>query len=1045
MRQPLIKVCLTFFFVWSFEFQVGAVTYWENGPIRHVTAQPQRIIITGTVTDENAMPMPGVNVLEKGTTNGAVTNLEGVYAISVANTQSVLLFTFVGYQAQEVEVGNRTMIDISLVPEIEVLDEVMVVGYGTQKKATLSGSVASVRGEDIARSPAMNVTNSIAGAIAGLVAVGQSGEPGADYATLFIRGRSTLNDNSPLIVVDGVPNRSLERIDPSTIESITVLKDASGAIYGSQAANGVILVTTKRGSAEKMSFTADFTSGWSRPTRIPELTNAAEFAELANEVSLYDHRPPKYDSASIAAFASGSDPWKYPSTDWFSEVLKPWSWQQNANLTMSGGNEKLRSFVAVSSRRQDGFFYNSASKYNQYDLRTNLDYAVSKYIDLSVDAGMRVEQRSFPTVSSPTIFLSLMTALPMQVAYWPNGQPGPPLDPTSQNNPVVQATPYAGLSEGENYVMNLNSRLLVRIPGVEGLTLTATGALDRGLHYSKFFSKHYTLYEWDRLTYDADSVPVLVKKDYGPSALRQRMDINKEYLVNSYFTFQKAISYHSLKVIAGFEFIQNNYNWFTAERRKFINNYPAELNFGNEDEQYASGSNPGINRWQNYFGRFNYAYRDKYMAEFVWRYQGSSKFAPGTRWGFFPGVSVSYRISEESFWQNSAIARLISYLKIRSSWGKTGNDLIPPYQFFSLYDQSWRNFITGDGAAHAVYYESLAGNSHAQWEEARQLNAGIDVGWFDSRLSLTADYFDNLRTKILITQKASVPIMTGTSGKLPMINLGKVSNHGVDFELTWRDRLGDLNYSAGFNGLWARNKVLFFDEAEGALEWQKQTGYPMESGLYYDAIGIFKSEKDLDKYPHLDVARTGDVIFRDVSGDSIINGDDMTRIYKSWVPTLTGGFTLSAQYRGFDLSALVQGQAGAVRYVQFMGSSTGSNYMKTFYDNRWTEEHPDATYPRTFNRNDEYWVSSDNANTFWLRRTDFVRLKNLEIGYNLPAVLLTKIGLSGLRVHVGGMNLLTWAPDMKDFDPELEPKGDGFAGQGYPMQKILTTGISVKF
>jgi len=1022
-------------------------TYGEAGskPRDSEDSKQDVITVTGTVKDENGIGLPGVYVLEKGTTHGTVTDDKGSYVVTVKDKNSVLIISYMGYITQEILVGDQTVINTILDPDISLIEEVVLVGYGTQKKNTLTGSVSTVNGAEIVKSPAMNVTTSIGGTIPGLVAVGQSGEPGEDYATLFIRGRSTLNDNAPLIVVDGVPNRSLERIDPTTIESITVLKDASAAIYGSQAANGVILVTTKRGVAEKMVYSASFTTGWSRPTRIPELTNALEYAELANEVNYYDNRPPVYDSMTMAAYASGGDPWKYPNTDWFHEVLKPWSLQYNGNITLSGGTEKMRSFVSVSARNQDGFFKNSASKYGQYDLRANVDNKINKYIDLSVDASFRVEQRSFPTASSPTIFLNLMTALPMQVANWPNGLPGPPLDPTSQNNPVVQATPEAGLSEGENYVFNINSKLQVKIPGVEGLTFTATGALDRGLNYSKFFSKHYTLYDWDGVTYDENNVPVLTGDGYGPSSLRQTEQINKEYLFNSFLSYERKFSSHRVNLVAGIEFIENNYNWFTAERRNFAHNYPAELDFGAEDEQYASGSNPGINRWQNLFGRVNYAFRDKYIADFVWRYQGSSKFAPETRWGFFPGISLAYRISEEEFWKNTINPNTISYFKLRASWGKTGNDLIPPYQFFSLYDQSWKNFISGDGAAHAVYYESIAGNAKAQWEEASQFNVGTDIGWIEGKLTFTFDYFNNLRTKILITQSASIPVMTGTAGKLPKINLGKVRNHGVDFELKWRDKKGDFDYSVGFNGLWAENKVLYFDEAEGSLEWQKQTGYPMESGLYYEAIGIFKTEEDLDKYPHLGVARTGDVIFKDISGDGIINGDDMARVYKNAVPTLTGGLILTAAYKGFDIYTLVQGQAGAVRYIQYMGNKGGSNYMKNFYDNRWTEEHPDASFPRTFNRNDEYWVSSENPNTFWLWENDFVRLKNLEIGYTLPDAISEKIGLTSLRVHIGGMNLLTWSPGLDDFDPELEAKNDGFAGQGYPMQKILTAGINIGF
>ena len=1010
------------------------------------TQLQEQSTISGTVTDENNSGMPGVNVIEKGTSNGVTTDASGQYRIKVTAPDAVLVFSFIGYTTKEITVAGQTRVDVVMAPDIASLEEIVVVGYGTQKKATLSGSVASVSGSEIARSPALNVSNSLGGSIPGLVAVGQSGEPGADYSTLFIRGRSTLNDNSPLIVVDGVPNRSLERIDPATIESITILKDASGAIYGSQAANGVILVTTKRGNAEKMLVTADFTMGWSRPTRIPQLANSAEYAELVNEVDLYDNRPPTYSEQDIASYASSTDPWNYPNTDWFNEVLKPWSLQNNTNVTFSGGTEKIRSFVSISTRGQDGFFVNSASKYRQHDFRANIDQKVNKSIDVAVDASLRIEERNFPTVSSSTVFRDLMAALPMQVAYWPNGLPGPPLDPTSQNNPVVQATPEAGLQEGENYVFNVNAKLAVKIPWINGLSITATGAIDRGLNYYKYFSKRYILYDWDGSTLDTNNQPVMVPEGYGNSSLTQKQEISKEYLVNGFLMYQKNLNeIHAINVIAGIEFIENNYNWFSAERRNFANNYPAELDFGSVDDQYANGSNPGTNRWQNYFGRANYSFRNKYIAEFVWRYQGTSKFAPETRWGFFPGISLAYRISEENFFRNSPAGDLISDLKIRASWGKTGNDQIPPYQYFSLYSLYWQYFVTGNGAGNPVYYESLAGNSKAQWEEANQSNIGFDMGLFGSRLNLTADYFHNLRTMILITQTASIPEMTGTAGILPQINLGEVLNQGFDFNITWHESKGKVNYSAGFNLLWAKNKVLFFDEAEGAPEWQKQTGYPMESGLYYEAIGIFQTQEDLDNYPHPAVARTGDVIFRDVSNDSIIDGDDMKRIYKNTVPTLTGGLNITVEYRGFDLAALLQGQAGGVRYEQFTGSKGGGNYMKSFYDQRWTEANPYTDFPRTFNRNDEYWVSSENANTFWLRKTDFIRLKNIEIGYTIPVNLTKKAGLSQVRIHIGGLNLLTYSPDMKDFDPEMEAKGDGFAGQGYPLQKVVTAGISIKF
>lgn len=1029
----------------SFEVNDHHIVFSKDEKKETVDPEQQRSV-SGKVLDSSGNPLVGVTVFIKGTQTGTITDLDGNYTLPDVPENATIVFSFIGMKRQEFAVSGKDQINVTMQYETIGIEEVVAIGYGTQKKATISGAITSVKGETLEKSPAMNVTNSLAGNLPGLIAVGQSGEPGNDYSTLYIRGRSTLNDNSPLIVVDGIPNRSLERIDPSTIETITVLKDASAAIYGSQAANGVILVTTKRGKEGKYNITATVTTGWSAPTRIPEMTNSAEYATLVNEVNAFDGKAPLYTDEEIAFFASGEDPLNYPNTDWFNAVLKPWSFEEMANLSISGGNEGLKTFLSVSSRFQDGFFENSASKYHQHDFRVNIDKKVNDNFDISMDASMRLEQRSFPAVGSSTIFLNLMSALPTSIARWPTGEPGPIINPKNPTNPVVQVTPDAGTNEGEKYVFNVNSKINYRFPWLQGLTLTATASIDRGLNYSKYFSKLYTLYSWDRMSLDDNGMPDLQAAKYGKSSLTQQLGISKQYLINSFFTYKTKInSVHSINIVTGIEFIQNNYNWFSAQRRNFTQNYPAELDFGDPNEQLASGSNPGTNRWENYFGRFNYSYKEKYNAEIVWRYQGSSKFHPDTRWGFFPGFSVAYRISEENFWKDRRISNFMSYAKLRASWGKTGNDLIPPYQFYSLYDLYWQSFVTGDDVYHPVYRESLAGNSKAQWEEAQQLDLGIDLNMLDSRLMITADYFNDLRTKILIEQTASVPQMTGTTGKLPKINLGEVSNQGFDFQITWRDKIGRLNYSVGVNGVHAKNKVLFFDEAEGALDWQKQTGFPMHAGLYYEAIGIFRSAEDLENYPHFDEARIGDVIFKDVNEDGMISGDDMIRIFKNSVPTLTGGLTISLSYKNFDFTSLFQGQAGAVRYVQYRGAVGEQNYFKNFYDNRWTESNSDASYPRTFNRNDEYWVSSGNKNTFWLRKTDFIRLKNLEFGYNVPNSYSNKIGLSDVRFSVGGMNLFTYCPDMKDFDPELEPKGNGFAGEGYPLQKIIKASLTVKF
>lgn len=1015
---------------------VASVAYGSNGQ-----QQQKEMKVTGRVTDQDGNPVIGATVRVEGASTGVITDMEGNYSISVMSGAK-LSYSYIGYKTVVKTVSVAGNISVTLQEDTRVIDEVVVVGYGVQKKTTLSGSVSSVSGKDILKSPAMNVTNSIAGTLPGLVVVAQSGEPGADYANMYIRGKSSLNENSPLVVVDGVPNRSLERIDPSTIESITVLKDASAAIYGSQAANGVILVTTKRGKVEKLGISASYSAGWSQPTKVPELTNAAEYATLVNEIS-----PNTYSADEIRKFADGSDPWRYPNTDWFDTVLKTWSLQQNANVTMSGGTEKLQAYVSLSTRSQDGFFKNSGSKYAQHDFRANIDGKVNDYISLSLDASMRMEQSHFLSVGSARLFRDLMTASPILPAVWPNGLPGPPLDLQNQNNPVVQSTSQAGYNKGENYVFNINAKVNVKIPWVKGLSLTGVAAIDRGLNYTKKFNKKYDLYTWDGTTVGTDGLPTLVKGQYGSSSnLVQQLDISKEYLLNLLANYQRTFNkVHDVSVLLGVESIENTSNWFSAERRNYTVSFPDELNFGDPNSQYSNGSNPGKNRWLNYFGRVNYSYKSKYMAEFVWRYQGSSKFASETRWGFFPGVSLAYRLSEEDFWKDSKLGRLMGNLKLRASYGKTGNDLIDPYQYYSLYAKYWQDFVTGDLTNNSTYYESLAANVKVQWEEAEQMNVGFDVTLLDNRLSLTADYFNNLRSKILIPQTASVPDATGMTDILPDINLGKVRNSGFDFEMAWTDKVRDFEYRIGLNGGYAKNKIIFFDEAEGALAWQKQTGHPMNSSLYYQAIGIFHNQEEIDNYPHMDGTVPGDIKFKNVNGDDKITGEDKTRIYKSDVPRWTGGLNISARYKGFDASILFQGQAGAVRYVQALGSKDGINYFKSFYDNRWTADNPNTNYPRTFNRNEEYWVSSENSNTFWLHSTDFIRLKTMELGYTIPATLVRKWGLEKIRVCVSGMNLFTYAPHMKDFDPELEYKGDGFAGQGYPIQRILTAGISINF
>jgi TonB-dependent starch-binding outer membrane protein SusC len=453
----------------------------------------------------------------------------------------------------------------------------------------------------------------------------------------------------------------------------------------------------------------------------------------------------------------------------------------------------------------------------------------------------------------------------------------------------------------------------------------------------------------------------------------------------------------------------------------------------------------------------NYAFREKYLAEFVWRYQGSYIFPEDSRFGFFPGVSLGYVISKEKFFSR---IHSINYLKVRGSWGKTGNDQIPEWQYLSTYGLGGIRaqaanpplpFITDGNRENLTLYETLIPNPNATWESAKQANIGFDVVLLQNRLSLTADYFAYKRSDILWARNASVPGTTGLLGLLPRENIASVSNRGFDFALNYEDKSGGLKYKIGLNGGYQRNRIDFWDEPAGRPDYQKSTGYPIGSTLFYKAIGIFEDAGAVDKYAHWTDARAGDIIFEDVNGDGAIDDKDRVRITKSNIPRFTGGFTAQLEFAGFDFTLLLQGAFGGVRYINTESGEIG-NFLQTYAEDRWTSSNPKAGAPRTFNRGNEYWIG--NQNTFWLRKTDYVRMKNIELGYSFGSPVLRKMGLQKLRIYLNASNLLTYAPDMKgEFDPEMTggdrnspTAGDvSTAGQGYPLQKIVNGGISVTF
>lgn len=1053
----------------------------EKEPFDFYRPPLQDIIVKGQVTDSKG-PIPGVSVKLKGGAATTVTDASGKFSIKVPE-DATLVFTYVGYVDQEIQVKNQTSINIRLVENNQNLSEVVVVGYGTQKKAVVSGAVAAVKGSELAKSSSVNLTNSLAGRLPGVTALQGSGEPGYDGSTIRIRGINSLGNNNALIVIDGIPNRAggIERLNPNDIESVSVLKDASAAIYGSQAANGVILITTKLGKLGKPQFSYDFSYGLQQPTRIPKMSNSTQYAEILNELNIFgsDLNPNEWSAAwnsfkttgtylstggktinaaykpdEIRKFGDGSDPLRYPNTDWFKTVFQTWSPQQKHNVQINGGSENVKYLVSLGYLDQDAYYKNSATGYKQYDMRFNLEAKLSKYITTTLGVTAREEDRNFPTVGAGDIFRFLMRGRPNEIAIWPNGLPGRDIE--YGYNPVVSTTDLTGTNKDVRDYFQTTGKVEIKIPGVEGLKVTGTAAIDKYSGRQKNWQLPWTLYDWDKKTFEADGVtPVLagtVRSQYTDPRLREtaggQLAINLTGMVN----YDKKIGDHTIGLMAGVTREKVNNDGFTAFRRYFISSSVQELLAGDEREQ-SLGNNPGdpnnlFNRARlSYFGRAGYNYKEKYLAEFLWRVDGSYIFPKDRRFGFFPGVSVGWRLSEEPFFKDNV--KFINNLKLRGSWGQMGaeayfGDALQEYQYLSL--MNFGSYVFNDLITKSLT-EGKVPNFDFGWEVANNTNIGLDASFLNNKLSFEFDYFYNKRTNILISRGSSVPESSGITDRLPPVNLGKVNNKGFEFKLSYNDQVGDLNFGVSVNGGYAKNKIIFWDETPGAPEWQRSTGRVTSSWLVYDYDGVFKDQAEINantlNYSALTGnLRPGDMKFKDINGDGKINADDKIRLDKNGTPTFTGGLNFNLQYKGFDLSVLIQGATGGMQIVGLTESGDIGNFLEWSYQNRWSIDNPSSANPRLSNRGATYYTDSNNAlnNTYWLRSNNYIRLKNVELGYTLPTPWVEKIGLNSVRVYANGLNLAT-LDKIKIWDPE----STNTSGQYYPQARVINMGIKAAF
>ncbi len=1031
--------------------------------------------ISGKVTDlESGEGLPGVNILAKGTTNGTVTDIEGKYSLNIADDITTLIFSSIGYTSEEVAIDGRTTIDVTLAPDIQSLSEVVVVGYGTQKKVTVTGAVAAVSGEELKKVPTVNLSNAIAGRIPGVFAVNRSGEPGYDGSGIRIRGANTLGNNSALIVIDGIPARQggFDRLNPADIESMSVLKDASAAIYGARAANGVILITTKRGKSGKPQLSYNFNQGFAQPTVVPKLANNVQFAEMRNSLEIYNLPTDEWAAADDAfkttgsytkadgtvveapfgpddfqKFRDGSDPWGHPNTDWYDATLKTWSPQAQHNVQLTGGTDDFKYLASLGYQNQDAFYKDAATGYKQYDMRINLDGTINKYIKTTIGVLGRQENRFFPTVSAGQIFRMQMRGLPTSPAYWPDGRPGPDIE--NGTNPVVVTTNRTGYDKDTRYYLQTNGTLEITIPGVEGLKFQGTASLDKYIRQTKRWNTPWTLYTWDRVSFEDDgTTPLLVGGKRGPAEprLSQGNEDQLNILLGGVFTYDRSFGPHNLSLLAGSnrETIENSS--FNAFRRYFISPSIDQL-FAGGDAEKDNGSSAYERARLNYFGRVAYNYQEKYLAEFLWRYDGSYMFPENTRYGFFPGVLAGWVISEENFWKDNV--GVMDYFKLRGSYGQMGNDQVQvgwnggllEYQYLSTY--GFRSYIIGNSEVKTLY-ETRVPNPNITWEVANNANIGIEGQLWQGKMNFTLDYFNNKRTNILWPRYGSIPESTGMT--LPPENLGEVRNRGWEFLLGYNGQIGDITYGVSANGGYAQNKILFWDEAPGAPEWQQTTGRPMYTYQIYQYDGVFRDQADIDAntidYGAVtNTLRPGDMKFKDLYGpegvpDGKITPDDQVRNNKTSNPLFQGGVSMNMQYGNFDLSILFQGAFGAMIPVITESGSIG-NYLVYDYEHRWTIDNPSSEYPRIADRANQYYSGN---NSYWLRSSDYVRLKNFEIGYTLPSTLGERIGLSNFRVYVNGLNLFT-IDALDVYDPESDSRN----GQYYPQSRIINIGANVSF
>ncbi|MFK7844660.1 MAG: SusC/RagA family TonB-linked outer membrane protein [Rhodothermales bacterium] len=1004
------------------------------------TATAQHVV-TGEVIDaDDGTSLPGVNLIVKGTTIGTATRFNGEFIIDAPSPGDTLLLSFVGYILQEVPIDGRTNITIPLERSVTSLGEVIVsVPYGTQTVATTTGSVSQISGEALEQIPTTNLTQSLQGTVAGLIGVTGNGSPGRDNSTLLIRGTSTLGDNAPLIVIDGVPGRQggLARLNPSDIESVSVLKDASAAIYGSRAANGVILVRTKQGKPGKARVSVNVERSYATPAVVPEMANSETYMSMLNEIDVSRGNPERFSQEQIAATTGDiSGRWDVFNTDWYDVALNDFSREISANAAVTGGSETVRYRVSLEGLTEDGILVNSASAYEQLGFRSNISGDVTDNFNVAFNLHGRLEDRNNPAwtrggAQDRGAWELLQRGKPNEPAFWPNGLPGPAQE--NGVNPVVANE--TGFDNRKTYYFQSSLSLGLDIAAVQGWSVEGTVAYDRTFEDYKRWQQPWTLYNCAAGCSGEDDL-IATTEGVPEPRLTQADFAEEDILLRATSLYEPQLgSDHTASLLLGTEFQRNENNSLFLFRRFFLSDQITELFAGGTGQQNLSGNSDHAARL-NFFGRLNYNFQQKYLVELVARYDGSYIFPEDDRFGFFPSISAGWRLAQED-WFNDATGGFFDRLKLRAAYGQTGNDSIEPYQFLSTFGFNGAGFAFGDGLGPRISPTRVP-NEDITWEVATQFDVGLQGGIFDERVSFELTYFNHFRDDILWFRNVAVPQTAGFS--LPRENIAQVRSKGFEAELSFSEQISsNVRIRGAANISFANDEVEFFDEPEGVLPHQQNTGSPWNTNLYYLTDGVYNDQAEVDAAPAWGGARPGDIKFVDFNEDGVINGDDRVRIDENGTPNVIGAFNLGASIGNFDVSMLWQGASGVKQRVISGAVGEFGNYFQAHTEDRWTPENPDGEMPRAWNRQDPYWASQ--LNDFFLEDAKYLRLKTARIGYTLPERLTNRIGgMDQVLIYLTGRNLLTFSP-LEIFDPELRNRG----GQEYPLEKAFTLGIQLGF